>query len=113
MTVIGDLAAAYPSVKTNVADVIANTFAQAPKVNPTAGVAKVRAANGLFETSYEQSLLSKRQDDSAGFIDYYYDDNGWWALGVSPDSLLANHSRKLINIPVDSSLRRDRRTSLP
>ncbi|TQN71989.1 Mannan endo-1,6-alpha-mannosidase DFG5 [Colletotrichum shisoi] len=73
----------------NLGGVLKNTFDQAQKATATA--AKSVSALGLVTTSYaitkrENPLpLEARQFSAQGFpnfINEYYDDEGWWALGL-------------------------------
>ncbi|KAJ0162157.1 Mannan endo-1,6-alpha-mannosidase DFG5 [Colletotrichum tanaceti] len=73
----------------NIGGVLMNTFTQAQKATATA--AKSISSLGLVTTSYaitkrENPLpLEARQFSAQGFpnfINEYYDDEGWWALGL-------------------------------
>ncbi|KAF6844484.1 glycosyl hydrolase [Colletotrichum musicola] len=75
--------------KLNIGGILKNTFDQAQKATATA--AKTINAAGLVTSSYaitkrEAPLIEGRQSFSAkgfpNFINEFYDDEGWWALGL-------------------------------
>jgi predicted alpha-1,6-mannanase (GH76 family) len=81
LTVIGDLAAVDPSVKTQVSAVYANSIVAAPNLN--LGVTKIVTSDFNIESFYTNSPpgVVKRQVNPKGFLNAFYDDEGWWALG--------------------------------
>lgn len=87
MTAIADLAAVDPSVLATATSVFATTFTQAPAFNPNPQVALFeRIGLESVGSSYgdrKHEALKKRTDESSGWVDSCYDDDGWWALAVS------------------------------
>lgn len=96
LTVIGDLAAVDPNVKSTITGVMANTFTQAQKYNLQ--MTKVVMANYNYLSLYGDSTSAIENLPLAnlasyipvhvavtvnpkGFLNDYYDDEGWWALG--------------------------------
>ncbi|KAF7959248.1 hypothetical protein EAE96_002762 [Botrytis aclada] len=93
LTVIGDLAAVDSNVRSTVTSVISNTFIQAPKTNLQ--MMKVVLTDYNYLSMYGDStgamkslaLASKfpvhlaTAVNPSGFLNDYYDDEGWWALG--------------------------------
>jgi predicted alpha-1,6-mannanase (GH76 family) len=80
LTVIGDLAAVDSSVENQVGAVYANSIVAAPDYN--LGVSKVVTEDYNIQTFYTNSPtgLDSRQETPKGFLNGYYDDEGWWAL---------------------------------
>ncbi|TLD04601.1 hypothetical protein E2P81_ATG10414 [Venturia nashicola] len=85
LTVIADLAAIDPSVKNEGASIWQNTFTQAQKYNLQ--MQKVVEAKYLPCSYYDSASPSVPQDvkmpqarQTNGFLNDYYDDEGWWAL---------------------------------
>lgn len=83
LTVIGDLAAVDSSVKGKVSAVYANSIVAAANYN--LGVSKIVTEDFNIQSVYTEGEnsyhLSKRQENPKGFLNGYYDDEGWWALG--------------------------------
>jgi predicted alpha-1,6-mannanase (GH76 family) len=83
ITVLGDLAAADPSTKSTASSVFANSLVQAQKYNLQMN--KVVQANYLPQSYYGPSthpnVATAATINPAGFLNGYYDDEGWWALG--------------------------------
>lgn len=81
LTVIGDLAAVDSSVKSQVSAVYANSIVAAPNLN--FGVTKIVTPDFNIESFYDNpsSGIVKRQVNPKGFLNGFYDDEGWWALG--------------------------------
>jgi predicted alpha-1,6-mannanase (GH76 family) len=81
LTVIGDLAAVDPSVKAQVSAVYANTIVAAANLN--LGVSKFVLPDYNIETLYTNPKpgIVSRQANPKGFLNGFYDDEGWWALG--------------------------------
>lgn len=82
ITMLGDLAVVDHSTKSTAMDVFSNTFVAAQ--NYGLQMSKVVQANYLPETDY--GLTPAGVDPSViikpvGFLNSYYDDEGWWALG--------------------------------
>jgi predicted alpha-1,6-mannanase (GH76 family) len=82
LTVIGDLAAVDSSVKNEVSAVYANSIVAAPNYNLGLGVSKIVTEDYNIQTLYTNSLigLDSWQENPKGFLNGYYDDEGWWAL---------------------------------
>lgn len=85
LTVIADLAAIDPSVKQNGSSIWQNTFTQAQKYNLQ--MQKVVEAKFLPCSYYGSASSSVPRDSKMpqarttnGFLNDYYDDEGWWAL---------------------------------
>jgi predicted alpha-1,6-mannanase (GH76 family) len=81
ITVLGDLAAIDVSVKWTVMNVFANTFSQAQKHNLQ--MKKVILPNFNYHSFYQDfpiGMLLPQTFNPAGFLNDYYDDEGWWAL---------------------------------
>ncbi|KAK0712252.1 glycoside hydrolase [Apiosordaria backusii] len=77
LTVLTDWALyAGPSQNVNVTDIAANTFANAQK--PGVQVEKRLTATGRMTSSTKYAQQTKR--GFPGFLNEYYDDEGWWAL---------------------------------
>ena len=83
ITVLGDLAAADPSTNSTASGVFANTLVQAQKFNLQMN--KVVQANHLTQSYYGLStppgVTTAAIINPKGFLNSYYDDEGWWALG--------------------------------
>jgi predicted alpha-1,6-mannanase (GH76 family) len=82
LTVIGDLAAVDSSVKDQVSAVYANSIVAAPNYNLGLGVSKIVTEDYNIQTVYTTypTELDSRQGNPKGFLNGYYDDEGWWAL---------------------------------
>lgn len=87
LTVLGDFTAlaADDADSLDLQDVLANTFTQAQQTTQTTRKMLMRGLSlRLVESHYTKSPLSKNSDLTtrgySGFIDDYYDDEGWWAL---------------------------------
>jgi predicted alpha-1,6-mannanase (GH76 family) len=80
LTVLADWASlAAPAAQTvNVAGIISNTFSNAQRVVVTAQ--KTVSATGLTTSTYQMHSLESR--GFSGFLNDYYDDEGWWALAL-------------------------------
>jgi predicted alpha-1,6-mannanase (GH76 family) len=81
LTVIGDLAALDSTVKFEVSEVYVNSIVAAQNYN--LGVSKVITPDFNIQSFYSEPLpgVSRRQENPKGFLNGYYDDEGWWALG--------------------------------
>lgn len=83
ITALGDLAAADPSTMSTATSVFANSLVQAQKYNLQMN--KVVQANYLPQSFYGSSappgVVTDAVINPAGFLNGYYDDEGWWALG--------------------------------
>ena len=81
LTVIGDLAALDSSVKNQVSAVYANSIVAAPNYNLGLGVSKTVTEDYNIQTVYTNfpTALDSQQNPK-GFLNGYYDDEGWWAL---------------------------------
>jgi predicted alpha-1,6-mannanase (GH76 family) len=81
LTVIGDLAAVDSSVKSQVIAVYTNSIVAAQKYN--LGVTKVVTPDFNIQSFYTEAPpgVVRRQENPKGFLNGYYDDEGWWALG--------------------------------
>jgi predicted alpha-1,6-mannanase (GH76 family) len=83
ITVLGNLAAADPSTKSTATSVFANTLVAAQNYNIQ--MSKVVEANYMTKSYYGSSTLYGVNAavilNPAGFLNGYYDDEGWWALG--------------------------------
>ncbi|TPX12014.1 uncharacterized protein E0L32_007317 [Thyridium curvatum] len=84
LTVLADFSAlnANEANKLNLGGVFANTFQNAQRSTAMA-VVKTMSPSGLMTSSY--SAIAARdlaERGFAGFINDYYDDEGWWALGL-------------------------------
>jgi predicted alpha-1,6-mannanase (GH76 family) len=83
ITVIGDLAAVDSSVKSQVSAVYANSIVAAANYN--LGVSKIITEDYNIQSFYTEGdtppSLTGRQENPKGFLNGYYDDEGWWALG--------------------------------
>jgi predicted alpha-1,6-mannanase (GH76 family) len=86
LTVLADFAAInIPEAnKLNIGGYMANTFNNAQKANLVAS--KSYSPKGLVTTNYTQPSPEQRRQLSTrgfgGFINDYYDDEGWWALAL-------------------------------
>ncbi|KAF7894761.1 uncharacterized protein EAF01_010211 [Botrytis porri] len=93
LTVIGDLAAVDSNVKSAVTSVMSNTFIQAQKTNLK--MMKVVLTDYNYLSMYGDSTGAMKNlplasefpvhlattVNPSGFLNDYYDDEGWWALG--------------------------------
>ncbi|RDW66751.1 six-hairpin glycosidase-2 [Coleophoma crateriformis] len=86
LTVIGDLAALDANVVPNVTSIMANTFTAAQKTNLK--LAKVLTEDFNVVSYYGSSVPSTMElaqnlstINPKGFLNGFYDDEGWWALG--------------------------------
>ncbi|PMD22767.1 glycoside hydrolase family 76 protein, partial [Hyaloscypha hepaticicola] len=81
LTVIGDLAAVDSSVKNQVNAVYANSIVAAPNYNLGLGISKIVTEDYNIQTVYTISTgFDSQQGNPKGFLNGYYDDEGWWAL---------------------------------
>ncbi|KAJ4421830.1 hypothetical protein N0V82_003529 [Gnomoniopsis sp. IMI 355080] len=85
LTVLGDFLeiGGSSAEDLNLADVFSNTFTQAQKSSPTTSKTLINRHNDLrtVESHYGQSSETKLvKRGYRGFINDYYDDEGWWAL---------------------------------
>ncbi|KAJ0113938.1 hypothetical protein J7T55_010182 [Diaporthe amygdali] len=87
LTVLGDFLAlaADEAEDLGLEDVLSNTFTQAQQTSQTATKTLVRGLSmRLFESRYTASPVSGTSGLASrgfsGFINNYYDDEGWWAL---------------------------------
>ncbi|SPQ25149.1 ee13ad7b-d9a8-4aa3-9e50-697a04b42731 [Thermothielavioides terrestris] len=80
LTVLADWAVLSTSAaqSLNVSGVIANTFQNAQRVSASAR--KTLSATGMPTSRYTLTFAQKRGFPQ--FINDYYDDEGWWALGL-------------------------------
>lgn len=82
LTSMIDLMSMDDTQKSQHMEVITSAFANAPNNNPHA--ARKRSVDGLYTKTYrpltdsEKRSSKKRQD--TGFLNGFYDDEGWWAL---------------------------------
>ena len=85
LTVLGNLAAVDNSTEAIAARVFANSLVAAQNYNLQMSVSKVVQANYLYQTFYGPSTPLSVEAvatlNPAGFLNGYYDDEGWWALG--------------------------------
>ena len=83
LTTIGDLAAlnltANSTIRSQVISVLANSFVAAQEVNLTK-IVRVHNSPSLDESSVSGGVVAPAPPKKNGFIDKYYDDEGWWAL---------------------------------
>jgi predicted alpha-1,6-mannanase (GH76 family) len=83
LTAIGDLAAIDTSVSSTVQGVFSNTFTQAQKYNLQ--MLKVVTADynvvSYYGSSFPSAMAVPEAYNPKGFLNGYYDDEGWWALG--------------------------------
>jgi predicted alpha-1,6-mannanase (GH76 family) len=86
LTTAGYLAAIDPKTLSTVQALLSNTFTQAQKFN--LGMLKVVTADFNINTMSGSPSLASLEDINAlaatnpkGFLNDYYDDEGWWALG--------------------------------
>ncbi|CCU80492.1 glycosyl hydrolase [Blumeria hordei DH14] len=77
MTTIGNLAAIEPRVNHDVFQVFENTLKQAPQYNE--GAMKVVMPDFMIQTVHK-GISSRPRHNPNGFINGFYDDEGWWAL---------------------------------
>ncbi|KAI6244757.1 putative mannan endo-1,6-alpha-mannosidase [Erysiphe necator] len=74
----GDLAAIDPRVRSAALDIFANTLEKAPKFNEWA---KKEIEPDYMIHSLSNGVLKWPRQDPTGFLNGFYDDEGWWALG--------------------------------
>jgi len=74
LTVIADLALIDATVKSDSISVFSNTFTEAQNYNLQQQ--KVVGSNNLITTSSGDSSTATQTD---GFLNGFYDDEGWWA----------------------------------
>lgn len=81
LTVLGDFALGNSSASNalSIPSIMTNTFTHAQGNRAVAQ--KSIATNGLVTSVYAVPTLAKR-DGFAGFLNDYYDDEGWWALAL-------------------------------
>ncbi|RDL34775.1 Six-hairpin glycosidase [Venustampulla echinocandica] len=83
LTTVGDLAAVDSSVAPTVQKVFSNTLVQAQKANLQ--MQKVVTASFNVETFYgpvfPSNVVVPESTNTKGFLNGFYDDEGWWALG--------------------------------
>lgn len=89
LTAMGDLAAVDTSITATAKTVFANTLVQAPKTNLQ--MTKVITDTFNIESTYGDALPGTKNFTSIqavpeainpkGFVNGFYDDEGWWALG--------------------------------
>ncbi|KAF2635910.1 Six-hairpin glycosidase [Massarina eburnea CBS 473.64] len=88
LTVISNLASVDTSVKSEITGVIANTYTQAQEWNSqTVKIIGVENDPYLMQTYYvnrwpqlPSSFIQPKMQANSGFLNDYYDDEGWWAL---------------------------------
>lgn len=83
LTMLADFAAVNPNDEAGlrIPEVIENTFTQAP--HNTEVAEKSRNSNSLTTSRYHRLSASEQHATGfTGFINNYYDDEGWWALGL-------------------------------
>jgi predicted alpha-1,6-mannanase (GH76 family) len=86
LTVLADFASINiaEANKLNIGGIMSNTFSNAQR--STLVASKSYSPKGLVQTNYTQPSAEQRRQLSAegfgGFINDYYDDEGWWALGL-------------------------------
>jgi predicted alpha-1,6-mannanase (GH76 family) len=83
LTVVGDLAAIDTSVLATAQTVFSNTFVQAQKSNQQLFKSIDTSFNmqSLYGPSFPVNVEVPAMTDTKGFLNDYYDDEGWWALG--------------------------------
>lgn len=84
LTTLGDLAAISPALKRQITDVFANSLVAAPKTNQGLQTSKVVSSDFNILSSYRiitsSQLDAETAADPKGFLNDFYDDEGWWAL---------------------------------
>jgi predicted alpha-1,6-mannanase (GH76 family) len=75
LTMLGDFAAVDRNVKAEVQSVFSNSLVQAQNYN--LGQSKVITSNYMMVTQLDSEAVVNPK----GFLNGYYDDEGWWALG--------------------------------
>jgi predicted alpha-1,6-mannanase (GH76 family) len=97
ITVLGNLAAVDNSTKLIATSVFANTLVAAQNYNLQ--MSKVVDANYLYQSYYGPSTPPGVEAvvslNPAGFLNGYYDDEGWWALGWIQAYDVTNDTRYL------------------
>lgn len=103
LTVLADFAAINTpeANKLNIGGYMANTFTNAQKAKLKA--TKSYSPKGLVTTNYTRPSPEQRRQLStrgfSGFINDYYDDEGWWALALL-HSFAVNGDQKFLNAAV-------------
>jgi hypothetical protein len=94
LTVIADLASIDPSIRQRGSSIWPNTYTQAQKYN--LAMQKVVEQNYLAFSYYNnaesappQGLAMPQAQRTNGFLNGYYDDEGWWALAWYDDPTIA------------------------
>jgi predicted alpha-1,6-mannanase (GH76 family) len=82
LTTIGDLAAIDPNVKAEVITVLANSYIAAPASNlqTTKIILPDFMIQSFHDSSVPDGIVAKEAANPKGFLNDYYDDEGWWAL---------------------------------
>lgn len=83
LTAFNDLAIQDATVKKNYYSVWEDCYRNAPHHNPNPK--KRRRDDGSYETvyefpSHEEVVRRKMKRQEVGFVNHFYDDEGWWAL---------------------------------
>lgn len=78
LTTLGDLAAQDRIIRPQALSIFENTIIQAPRFN--SGCQKVVTLNYMIH-SLSLGVSKWPRPDPSGFINEFYDDEGWWALG--------------------------------
>lgn len=85
LTAMVDLSSIDSTVKDKYNYIIATTYNNAPAANPHA--TRKRSIDGLYTKEYRArsdreiaERMLKRDGNGQGFLNGYYDDEGWWAL---------------------------------
>ena len=86
LTTVADLAAVSPKTTSQIIEVLANSFVAAPKTNLGLQATKEIKADFNIVSSYSIVPLKISDSNSTakpnpeGFLNDFYDDEGWWAL---------------------------------
>lgn len=78
LTTIGDLAELDPRVRSATLYIFENTLEKAPQFNEWA---KKEIESDFMIHSLTYGILNWPRQDPTGFLNGFYDDEGWWALG--------------------------------
>ena len=84
LTTLGDLAVVSPLSKPQVTKVLANSLVAAAETNQQLQATKAITSDfnilSVYRTIAPSELDAKVSADPKGFLNDYYDDEGWWAL---------------------------------
>ncbi|KAI0998118.1 hypothetical protein K3495_g10074 [Podosphaera aphanis] len=78
MTTIGAQAIVDPQTRYEASNLFQNTFSKAPQYNE--GAVKMISADYMIYT-FHRGISTWPRRDPQGFLNAFYDDEGWWALG--------------------------------